>query len=153
MARPQAFCCLYSIVLEKPPFGILVKIFKMLVFFMWLSLTGDPLPSSRPATAAASPRLRARSLSLSPRRRVLADRCPHLAHRGHVQRGKCAIAPAHIAGTPSSAPRETLAHAPSTPPAGNGFFALYFGLFASLRLSMSLLDKPDTEPVKTYEEA
>ena len=53
------------------------------------------------------------SLSLSPRRRVLADRCPHLAHRGHVHRGKCAIAPAHTAGTPSSAPRETLAHAPS----------------------------------------
>ena len=42
---------------------------------------------------------------------------------------------------------------PTPHPPGNGFFALYFGLFASLRLSMSLLDKPDTEPVKTYEEA
>jgi hypothetical protein len=97
-----AFCCLYSIVLEKPPFGILVKIFKMLVFFMWLSLTG-----------------------------VLTWR---------------------TGGTYTAA--------------SNGFFALYFGLFSSLRLSMSLLDKPDTEPVgdtppwitccpgaKTYEEA
>ena len=113
VARPQAFCCLYSIVLEKPPFGILVKIFKMLVFFMWLSLTGAPSP--RLALLPLQPRLdsaRGLSLSLTPRR-VLADRCPHLAHRGHVHRGKCAIAPAHIAGTPSSAPRETLAHAPS----------------------------------------
>lgn len=84
-----AFCCLYSIVLEKPPYGILVKSFKMLVFFMWLSLTG-----------------------------VLTWR---------------------TGGTYTAA--------------SNGFFALYFGLFASLRLSMSLLDKPDTEPVKTYEEA